>query len=41
MKLSICDKYTGNSSGDEPTKISSGSDGKNCLYSDSDISWQP
>jgi hypothetical protein len=41
MKLSICDKYKGNSSGDEPSKTGSGPDGKNCIYSDSDISWQP
>jgi len=33
----ICEKYTGNDSGDEPTTIGSGPDSKNCLYSTSDI----
>jgi len=37
---SICDKYTGNSSGDEPPKIGSGPDGTNCLYSSSDVTKQ-
>lgn len=33
----ICDKYTGNTSGDEPSHIGSGADGVNCIYSSSDI----
>jgi hypothetical protein len=33
----ICQKYTGNSTGAEPTSIGSGSDGKNCIYTNSDI----
>jgi hypothetical protein len=39
-KISICDKYTGNNSGDEPPKIGSGADGTNCIYSSSDISYR-
>lgn len=39
MKMEICDRFTGNSSGDEPSKIGSGSDGKSCVYKDSDIQW--
>ncbi|KAF5327590.1 hypothetical protein D9619_004329 [Psilocybe cf. subviscida] len=34
---SICDRFTGNSKGAEPTKSGSGPDGKSCLYSNSDI----
>ncbi|KAF5341770.1 hypothetical protein D9611_001763 [Ephemerocybe angulata] len=34
---SICDKYTGNNNGKEPTKVGTGPDGTNCLYSESDI----
>jgi hypothetical protein len=33
----ICEKYTGNDSGDEPTTVGSGPDGKNCIYTTSDI----
>jgi len=33
----ICEKYQGVPKGDEPTKIGSGADGINCLYSPSDI----
>jgi hypothetical protein len=39
MKTKICDRYTGNSSGDEPTKTGTGADGKYCIYSDSDLHW--
>ena len=35
----ICDKYTGTTSG-EPKEIGSGADGKNCIYSASDITKQ-
>jgi hypothetical protein len=41
MKLSICDRYTGNSTGAEPSKTGSGADGSHCMYSASDIHWQP
>ncbi|HET9955737.1 MAG TPA: pectate lyase [Polyangiaceae bacterium] len=36
-KISICDRFTGNSTGDEPTKTGSGADGKYCIYQPSDI----
>jgi hypothetical protein len=39
-KISICDRYTGNNSGDEPTKTGSGADGTYCKYSSSDITYQ-
>lgn len=38
--MSICDRYTGNSSGDEPTKTGSGADGTYCIYSPSDITYR-
>ena len=38
-KISICDRYTGNSSGNEPTKTGSGPDGTYCKYSTSDITY--
>jgi hypothetical protein len=38
-KIAICDRYTGNSSGDEPTKTGSGPDGTYCRYSSSDITY--
>ncbi|MBT0769549.1 pectate lyase [Kineosporia sp. J2-2] len=38
--ISICDKYTGNSSGKEPTKTGSGADGTYCKYSSSDITYK-
>jgi hypothetical protein len=41
MKTEICDRFTGNDSGDEPTKTGSGPDATHCLYSDSDIHWLP
>jgi hypothetical protein len=39
-KLSICERFRGNNTGDEPSKEGSGPDAKSCLYSDSDIHWQ-
>ena len=39
--VSICDRYNGNSTGAEPSKIGSGADGTNCIYSASDITWMP
>jgi hypothetical protein len=38
-KISICDRFTGNSSGNEPTKTGSGPDGTYCKYSTSDITY--
>ncbi|GGN48031.1 hypothetical protein GCM10010109_84840 [Actinoplanes campanulatus] len=38
--LDICVKFTGNSSGKEPTKIGTGADGVNCLYNESDITFK-
>lgn len=38
--ISICDKYTGNDDGDEPTKTGSGADGTYCKYSSSDITYK-
>jgi hypothetical protein len=35
--ITICERYTGNSSGAEPTKTGSGSDSQYCRYQDSDI----
>ena len=37
----ICDRYTGNSTGAEPPKIGTGADGTNCIYSSSDITFMP
>ncbi|MCG5216385.1 pectate lyase [Streptosporangium soli] len=37
---SICDKYKGVPKGSEPTKIGSGADGVNCIYSSSDITYR-
>ncbi len=37
----ICDRYTGNSTGAEPTKSGSGPDGTVCKYAASDITWAP
>lgn len=39
-KISICDRYQGNSNGSEPSKTGSGSDGTSCRYSSSDISYK-
>jgi hypothetical protein len=36
----VCEKYTGNSTGAEPTAIGSGPDGTNCIYASSDITTQ-
>ncbi|MBB4748106.1 pectate lyase [Actinoplanes lobatus] len=38
--LDICVKFTGNSSGKEPTKIGTGADGVNCIYDESDITFK-
>ncbi|GAA0366266.1 hypothetical protein GCM10009530_15070 [Microbispora corallina] len=39
-EISICDKYKGVPKGSEPTKIGSGADGVNCIYSASDITYR-
>ncbi|GAB2791341.1 pectate lyase [Amycolatopsis magusensis] len=40
-KVSICDKYNGVKKGDgESKKVGTGPDGKNCIYSASDITYQ-
>ncbi|GAA3620180.1 pectate lyase [Streptomyces fenghuangensis] len=39
-KITPCERYQGNSSGKEPSKIGSGPDGKHCLYSASDITYR-
>jgi len=39
--VDVCDRYTGNDSGDEPPKTGSGPDGKACKYAASDITWSP
>jgi pectate lyase len=39
--LTICQRYTGNSTGAEPPKSGSGADGTVCMYSASDITWMP
>jgi hypothetical protein len=36
-KPGICDRYTGNADGNEPTKLGSGADGITCNYSESSI----
>ncbi|HWS33241.1 MAG TPA: pectate lyase [Actinoplanes sp.] len=38
--LDICVRFTGNSSGKEPTKIGTGPDGVNCIYNESDITFK-
>ena len=39
-KISICDRFTGNNTGKEPTKTGSGADGKSCFFSGSDITYK-
>ena len=39
MKLKICDHYTGNDQGDEPSKTGTGPDATHCLYEESAIRW--
>ncbi|WP_239135502.1 pectate lyase [Actinoplanes derwentensis] len=38
--LDVCVRFTGNSSGKEPTKIGTGPDGTNCIYNESDITFK-
>jgi pectate lyase len=33
----VCQKFTGNNTGAEPTSVGSGPDATNCLYTNSDI----
>lgn len=39
-KIALCTRYTGNSSGDEPTKTGSGPDGRYCRYTASDVTYK-
>ena len=39
--LTICQRYTGNNTGAEPTTSGSGADGTVCKYAASDIIWMP
>jgi pectate lyase len=39
--VGVCDRYTGNSSGDEPKKTGSGADGTSCIYEESAIQRTP
>lgn len=38
--IETCVRFTGNDSGDEPEETGSGPDGKSCLFTDSDISYE-
>jgi hypothetical protein len=38
--MSVCDRYTGNSTGAEPTKTGSGPDGVYCIYTAADITYR-
>jgi hypothetical protein len=38
-KVVICERFTGNDKGDEPTKIGDGADATHCIYADSDLHW--
>ena len=37
--IDVCQRYTANDTGAEPSKIGAGNDGKVCIYSSSDITW--
>jgi len=39
-ELDVCERFQGNESGDEPTKLGSGADGTHCRYSSSSIKYQ-
>jgi hypothetical protein len=39
-RIAICERYQGNDTGDEPTKLSTGADGVNCIYAASDITYR-
>lgn len=39
-EIDICERFQGNESGDEPTKLGSGADGTHCRYSASSIKYQ-
>ncbi|GLY05673.1 pectate lyase [Actinoplanes sp. NBRC 101535] len=39
-KISICDRFTGNNTGKEPTKTGSGADGTFCKFSSSNITYK-
>ncbi|MFI6039405.1 hypothetical protein ACIBBD_35850 [Streptomyces sp. NPDC051315] len=39
-KITVCECFEGNSSGDEPTELGSGPDGTHCVYDSSDVTYQ-
>jgi hypothetical protein len=39
-KINICERYIGNDTGDEPTKVGTGPDGASCVYSTTDITYR-
>jgi hypothetical protein len=39
-KTTICTRYTGNNTGDEPVETGKGPDGTFCIYAESDITWK-
>jgi len=39
--IDVCQRYTGNDTGAEPPKLGAGNDGKVCIYSATDVTWQP
>jgi len=39
-KISICDRYQGNNSGGEPTKLGTGADGTVCRYTPADVAYR-
>jgi len=39
--ITICQRFTGNNTGDEPPKNGAGADGKTCVYQPADIVWTP
>lgn len=39
-QTTVCQRYIGNDSGDEPEETGEGPDGTYCLYEESDVTWQ-
>ncbi|WP_425584834.1 pectate lyase [Streptomyces vastus] len=39
-EMNVCERFQGNDSGDEPTKLGSGADGTHCRYSSSSITYR-
>ena len=38
-EISVCDRFEGNNTGAEPTRIGTGADGVSCVFADSDITY--